>query len=194
MQRCMLVSVLWRIAGKPDYTNTGRAPFTDSQPNSWYAAALNWAVENKIVAGYDDGTFRPKDSITREQIAAFLYRFAGYLKLDTTARANFASFADASQVSSYAKDAMSWAVASELIYGKGKNNLDPRGTATRAEVAAFVMRFAKLMDKQAETTPEKQAQTEAAQTPASQVDPAPAEAPQAETDVPAEAAAPAENG
>ena len=89
---------------------------------------------------------------------------------------------------------MSWAVASELIYGKGKNNLDPRGTATRAEVAAFVMRFAKLMDKQAETTPEKQAQTEAAQTPASQVDPAPAEAPQAETDVPAEAAAPAENG
>ncbi len=194
MQRCMLVSVLWRIAGKPDYTNTGRAPFTDSEPNSWYAAALNWAVENKIVAGYDDGTFRPKDSITREQIAAFLYRFAGYLKLDTTARANFASFADASQVSSYAKDAMSWAVASKLIYGKGKNNLDPRGTATRAEVAAFVMRFTKLMDKQAETTPEKQAQTEAAQTPASQVDPAPAEAPQAETDVPAEAAAPAENG
>ena len=115
-------------------------------------------------------------------------------KLDTTARANFASFADASQVSSYAKDAMSWAVASKLIYGKGKNNLDPRGTATRAEVAAFVMRFTKLMDKQAESTPEKQTQTEAAQTPASQVDPAPAEAPQAETDVPAEAAAPSENG
>ena len=187
----MLVSVLWRIAGKPDYTNTGRAPFTDSEPNSWYAAALNWAVENKIVAGYDDGTFRPKDSITREQIAAFLYRFAGYLKLDTTARANFASFADANQVSSYARDAMSWAVASELIYGKGKNNLDPRGTATRAEVAAFVMRFTKLMDKQAETTPEKQAQTEAAQEPAPQE--ALAEAPQADAAVPAEAAAPAEN-
>ena len=143
LNRAMLAAILYRLAGEPAVTGES-SPFTDVAADAWYSTAVNWASENGIVSGMGDGTFAPMNAITRQQLAAMLYRYAQYSKLDTSARGNLDQFTDGSQVSSWASDAMAWAVGDGLISGKTANVIDPAGTATRAEVAAILMRFAKL--------------------------------------------------
>ena len=147
MSRAMLVTVLWRAEGSP--APKGTTPFTDLKAK-WYKDAVAWAYENKIVNGMSDTTFAPNNSITREQIAAIFYRFADFKGEDVTGREDISKFPDGSKVSKYAKEAMSWAVAEGLISGTkvdGKDYLDPKGNATRAQVATILMRYLTNFDK-----------------------------------------------
>ena len=106
---------------------------------------MAWAEANDIVTGYGDGTFGPTNPITREQLAVILYRFAQYLGMEAvTQEENLAGYADADSVSAYAVQAMNWAVGQGLVNGVGGNSLEPQGTATRAQVATILMRFADL--------------------------------------------------
>ena len=137
--RAMLVTVLYRLEGEPEVGENG---FNDVPEGEWYTDAVTWAAENKIVEGYD-GKFDPTGDITREQFATILYRYAKYkgYNISVGEDTNILSFADAEEISSWAKDAMQWAVGAGLINGKGENNLDPSGKATRAEMAAILYRF-----------------------------------------------------
>ena len=103
--------------------------------------AVYWARLNGIAGGYDDATFGPNDPITREQMAAILYRYAQYKGYDVSAKADLNKFTDADEISNYALEALQWANAEGLINGKGDGVLDPKGQATRAEAAAILMRF-----------------------------------------------------
>ena len=106
---------------------------------------MNWAAENKIVEGYGDGNFGPTKAVTREQLAAILFRYAQYKGMDSvTLEENLTGFADGDQVSSWAVSAMNWAVGQGIMNGKGNNTLDPQGTATRAEVAKMLMVYLEL--------------------------------------------------
>lgn len=141
MTRAMLVTVLWRFDGSmPGCTGS----FTDVPAGTWYTEAVAWAAENGIVNGTGNGKFSPNAKITREQMAAILYRYADFRLYSTSARGDLSSFPDAASVHSYAYDAMSWAVAEGFITGStvgGKAYLLPTGNATRAQVAAILMRF-----------------------------------------------------
>ena len=136
--RGMIVTILHRLSGEPAVS--GVCPFGDVAAGKYYEKAITWAAENKIVSGYADGTFGPDNAITREQLAAILYRYAQYKKLDTDAGAKLDSFSDAGNVSGYASEALSWAVSEGLING-ASGRLMPKGDATRAQVAAILHRF-----------------------------------------------------
>ncbi len=138
LSRAMLVTILYRLDGSPEAAD---GDFSDVESGSWYEDAVNWADENGIVNGYGDGTFGPDDDITREQMAAVLYRYAACEGYSLAASGGLAGFADASSVSAYAEKAVEWAVGSGLISGRGDGILDPAGTATRAEVAQILMNF-----------------------------------------------------
>lgn len=138
MTRAMLVTALHRLADTPEGSST---EFTDVERGAWYADAVAWAAANDIVSGYGRGLFGTNDNITREQMAAILYRYAGKDAHDISADGNLAQFTDREKISSYAADAMKWAVGAGLIDGKGNGILDPAGSATRAEVAAILQRF-----------------------------------------------------
>ena len=147
LTRAMLVTVLWRLAGEPAATQDCAFPDLGS-PNdpaaSWYLDAVAWAAEAGIVNGRPDGTFDPKGAITRQELATMLYRFAGVMKLDTSAKGDLSVFPDEDQVLAYAVDAMTWANGAGLVKGNsrdGVNYLDPWGNATRAQVATILMRF-----------------------------------------------------
>ena len=137
MSRAMLVTVLWRYEGEPA---GGENIFTDVPEDEWYTVPVIWAARSKIVNGVDTGIFAPEDNITREQMAAILYRYAQGKKIDTSARAELDAFPDAWNVDSYAQAPMKWAVAEGLINGSD-GELQPHGDATRAQVAAILMRF-----------------------------------------------------
>ena len=137
MSRSMLVTVLWRYAGKPV---EGSNDFTDVPAGEWYTEAIAWASHNGVVNGVGDGKFAPDEKITREQMAAILYRYSDQQKLDTAARADLSVFPDADDVSGYARDSVAWAVAEGLIKGDG-DYLNPQGNATRAQVATILMRY-----------------------------------------------------
>ena len=144
MTRGMLVTVLWRMAGKPEAK--AAAAFRDVDADQYYAVAVAWAKENGIVAGTSDTTFSPNAKITREQMASILYRYAKLNGMDVTKTADLASFPDADKVSAYAEEALAWAVENGLVSGTlrgGKAYLDPTGNATRAQVASILMRYAK---------------------------------------------------
>jgi len=100
-----------------------------------------WAEENGIVDGYGDGNFGPNDNITREQLAKFMYNYAEYKGYDVSARADLSAYVDAESVSSWAVDAMSWAVEVGLVNGIGDNTLSPQGDAQRCQLAVIFMRF-----------------------------------------------------
>ena len=140
--RAMIVTILYRQAGSPAVT--GGAAFTDVAAGTWYTDAVAWASANGIVSGYGEGKFGPNDPITREQMAAILCRYAGYRGMDVTKRADLSAFADAGQVSDYALETMRWAVAEGLITGTSETTLSPAGSATRAQAALILMRFAAL--------------------------------------------------
>lgn len=140
MTRAMLVTVLYRLEGEP--TLTGRSSFTDVRSGAYYEKAVIWAAANGIVTGTDSTSFSPAAKVTREQLAAILYRYAQYRKLDTDASAKLNSFTDADSVSAYASEALGWAVSEGLING-ASGKLMPKGDATRAQVAAILHRFVK---------------------------------------------------
>lgn len=141
LTRAQLVTVLYRAAGEPD---TGKQvnPFTDVADDTWYTKAVIWAANNGIVNGVAKNTFAPDDSITREQIAAMLYRYAG---AEAAKEDKLSAFPDAAKVSDWAKEALNWAVASGLINGvadaNGTASLEPQATATRAQIATILMRW-----------------------------------------------------
>ena len=141
MTRAMLVTVLWRYANAP---KPGANPFTDVPNGKWYTDAVAWAAENGVVNGVGDGKFEPDGSVTREQMATILYRYAQKVGIDTSKHTELSAFPDASRVSAYARASMQWIVAEGVIGGSRENGqdwLNPQGNATRAEVATILMRF-----------------------------------------------------
>ena len=133
--RAMIVSMLARLEGVESANNAGFADVS----NEWYATAVNWAANVGVVNGYEDSTFQPNTAITREQLAAILMNYAQYKGQDTSARADLNGYTD--QPSTWAQEAMSWAVAEGLITGVTADTLQPQGAATRAQVAAILQRF-----------------------------------------------------
>ena len=142
--RGMIVTMLYRLENEPAAASAG---FTDVAAGQWYTDAVNWAAANNIVNGYGDSQFGPTDTITREQMAAILYRYAQYKGYDVTASADLSAYTDAASVSSYAVSAMQWAVGEGLINGITDTTLVPGGSATRAQVAAILMRFCENVAK-----------------------------------------------
>lgn len=137
--RAMIVTILYRLEGSPAVTGT--SAFVDVPAGQWYTDAVNWAAANQIVKGTSATTFAPNDSITREQMAAILYRYAQYKGYDVTKKADLSGYSDNGQVSAYAKDALAWANAAKLINGVTNTTLVPQGNATRAQVSAILHRF-----------------------------------------------------
>ena len=144
MTRAMLVTVLYRLESQP--TVSGRSGFSDVKLNSYYEDAVTWAADNGIVNGTGATTFSPNANVTREQMAAILYRYAQYKQYGTTASAGLNGFSDAAKVSTYAKAPLSWAVAEKLVNGS-EGRLLPTGNATRAQVAAILHRFVENVAK-----------------------------------------------
>ena len=138
MTRAMLVTVLYRLEGEPAVY--GRSGFSDVQYNSYYEDAVTWAADNNIVNGTSTTTFSPNANVTREQMAAILYRYAQYKKYNTAASSSLNGFTDYATVSGYAVTPMQWSVAEKLINGNA-GKLMPTGNATRAQVAAILHRF-----------------------------------------------------
>lgn len=136
--RGMVVTVLYRLENQP---STSAASFTDVASGAYYANAVAWANANGIVSGYGSGKFGPNDKVTREQLAAILYRYAQYKKYDVSGANSLDGYTDAQSVSSYAVPALQWANAAGVVTGKSGSKLDPKGNAARAEVAAMLMRF-----------------------------------------------------
>lgn len=137
--RAMVVTILYRLDGEPAVMKD--IPFADVPAGQWYSNAINWAAANGIVDGYGNGKFGPDDTITREQMAAILYRYASYKGYSVSDLANLTGYTDAASVSEWASTAMRWAVAEGLIEGTSATTLSPSGDSTRAQVATILMRF-----------------------------------------------------
>ena len=142
--RGMIVTILYRLEGEPDTTASS---FTDAASGMYYADAVAWAQANSIVTGITETIFAPDQAITREQMAAILYRYAQYKGYDVTASNDLSSYTDASRISAYATAAMQWANAEGLITGNTSTTINPTGNATRAEVATILMRFCENIAK-----------------------------------------------
>ena len=138
--RGMIVTILYRLEGSPEVANS---TFTDVASTEYYAKAVAWGEANGIVKGYGEGIFGPNDLITREQLAAIMYRYSNYKKYDTSVGedTNILSYNDISELSEYAVPSMQWACGESLVSGIGNNLLAPRGNATRAQVATILMRY-----------------------------------------------------
>ncbi|MCC8047972.1 MAG: S-layer homology domain-containing protein, partial [Oscillospiraceae bacterium] len=141
--RGMIVTILYRIENEPEVG--GSSEFTDVADGEWYTNAIIWAEQNGIVLGYGNGEYGPNDDLNREQIAAILYRYAAYKEYDT-ARGGMAirEFDDYADISEYALEAMAWCINDGIIQGIGETTLVPQGDASRAQVAAILMRFLDL--------------------------------------------------
>lgn len=134
MNRAMIVTVLYRLEKSPAVT--GASKFTDVPAGQWYSDAVAWAAANKIVNGYDETTFGPMNAVTREQMAAILFRYEQVKGLENvTLEENLNRFPDQNKISAYAIPALQWAVGQKIINGNADGTLDPTGTATRAQVA-----------------------------------------------------------
>lgn len=143
MNRAMIVTVLYRLEKSPAVT--GASKFTDVTAGQWYSDAVAWAAANKIVNGYDETTFGPMNAVTREQMAAILFRYAQVKGLENvTLEENLNRFPDQNKISAYAIPALQWAVGQKIINGNADGTLDPTGTATRAQVAQI---FTNLLNK-----------------------------------------------
>ena len=144
MTRAMLVTVLYRLEGQPAVN--GRSGFSDVQYNGYYEDAVTWAADNGIVNGTSTTMFSPNANVTREQMAAILYRYAQYKKYNTAASSGLNGFTDHASVSGYAAASLEWAVAEKLVNGSA-GKLMPTGNATRAQVAAILHRFVENVAK-----------------------------------------------
>lgn len=142
MDRSMLVTVLYRLAGQPEVT--GANPFTDVEPGLWYTSAVIWAAQAGIVTGTPASAFRPDSPVTREQIAVMFQRFAAYIGRDTSQRADLTGYSDCASVSGYAEQSLQWAVGAGLFQGSA-GRLNPGGSAMRCEVATLFQRLDALL-------------------------------------------------
>lgn len=138
LTRGMLVTILYRLSDEPE---CGEPEFRDVKSDAWYSKGIAWAAENAIVNGVGDGMFAPDTNITREQIAVIMYNFSKFHEIDVSEKAEKLGYSDVSEISEWANDAMEWAVGYGLISGKGDGILDPKGNATRAEIATILMRY-----------------------------------------------------
>lgn len=143
--RAMAVTILYRLAGQPEVTNG--ADFSDVSEDAYYAQAVSWAANNNVMSGYPDGRFGVDDPITRQQLAAVLWRYAGSPTADRGT-----DFADESSIASYASAAVDWARANGIVNGKEGNRFDPNGNATRAEMAVILRNF---MDLEPDVIPDE---------------------------------------
>lgn len=142
--RAMIVSILYRLEGSPAVKD---GEFSDVKADAWYAESIAWAAGEGIVSGFGDGTFKPNDPLTREQMASILYRYAEYRGVDVSARRTLDAYSDAGAISLWATDVMSWANAEGLIAGVTNTTLAPQGTATRAQVAAMLECFVIMLEE-----------------------------------------------
>lgn len=142
MTRAMLAAILYRNEGQPPVVDIGA--FSDVK-DSWYASAVNWEVASGIVSGYSDGRFGVNDNITREDLAAILWRYVGRPTASPSQ-----DFSDESSIASYAAPAVDWARANGIISGKGNNRFDPKGSATRAEAATILRNYLVMNTKLSE--------------------------------------------
>lgn len=140
--RGMVVSILHRLSGSPA---TNAAIFDDVSPDDWYGQAVAWAAQAGIANGTSVDTFSPNAAVTREQLAALLCNFAAQQGMDTTARSELSTFEDAASVSAWARESVSWATAEGLLSGISATTLAPQGEATRAQLAAMLVRFSELL-------------------------------------------------
>ena len=146
LSRAMLVTILYRMDGEKAVS--GSSAFTDVVKGSWYEKAVDWASANGIVTGYDATHFGPNDHVTRQQMAAILWRYAKYKGLDVAANGTvMPDFPDRGQIASWAGEAVSWAYSRGVMNGRNDGRLDPNGKATRAEAAVMLSRFLNLTPK-----------------------------------------------
>lgn len=139
MTRGMMAAILYRLAGSPAVS--AENTFADVEPGAYYADAVVWISAGDIATGYGNGSFGPDDALTREQLAAILYRYAQYTGCDVAQKSDLSSFTDAGQISAYAAGALSWVNAAGILNGTGATTLSPKAPATRAQTAVFLMRF-----------------------------------------------------
>lgn len=140
--RAQIATIFYRLDGSPEVT--GKNSFTDveySPATTWYYDAVTWVQQSGVMGGYGNNLFGPNDPVTREQLASIFYRYAQYKGYDVSTAGSLDSFTDKDSVSAWAQEAMKWAVGNGILGGKGNNILDPKGTATRAEIAAMLHRF-----------------------------------------------------
>ncbi len=137
--RAMIVTILYRLEGKPATTTTGK--YDDVPAGQWYSEAVSWADANGVVKGFGDGTFRPDDDITREQMATIFQRYAALKNKADGKKADLSGYTDAAEVSLWALEGMQWANGTGLIQGRTATTLAPGATATRAEAATILLRF-----------------------------------------------------
>ena len=137
--RAQLVTILYRMEGQPAVS--GDLPFTDVEAGTWYTNAVGWAAQNGIVNGVGDDTFAPGNDLTREQLVTILYRYAEAKGYDVSASADLAGYPDGEEIQAYAREAMAWAVAENIIQGMEDDTLKPAGNASRAQIATILMRF-----------------------------------------------------
>lgn len=137
--RAQLVTILYRMEGQPAVS--GDLPFTDVESGTWYTDAVGWAAQNGIVNGVGDDTFAPGNDLTREQLVTILYRYAESKGYDVSASADLAGHPDGEEIQAYAREAMAWAVAENIIQGMEDDTLKPAGNASRAQIATILMRF-----------------------------------------------------
>jgi hypothetical protein len=142
--RALIVTILHRLAGEP--AGAPEADYTDVPAGRWYSAAIDWASHSGVASGYGDRRFGPTDPITREQMAAILYRYAASMGYDVSASAEVSQFSDARLVSGWAEDAVAWCVGAGLLQGSSPDVLDPKSNATRAQIAAIIQRFCAFYD------------------------------------------------
>ena len=143
--RAQIATILWRLEGSPVVNYA--MDYDDVADSDWYAEAIRWASSTGIVSGYDNGTFGPEDAITREQMAAMLYRYAEYKDYSVSDTGSLDQFPDGEDTSAWVEGAMSWAVAEGLISGGDGNVLQPQGNAIRAQAATILMRFCENIAK-----------------------------------------------
>ena len=139
MTRGMWVTVLHNLSSKPSYGYGFH--FSDVATGSWYDMPVQWAYSLGITSGTSESTFSPMQNITREQMVTMLYRYAKLIGVDSDNRASLSGFSDSDEISSYAYDAMCWAVTEGFITGMGDGTVDPKGNSTRAQVATVLTKF-----------------------------------------------------
>lgn len=144
LNRAMMVTILYRIAGSPAVEGT--PAFTDVPADQFYSAPVVWATANGITNGVSEHLFAPGKSLTRQELVAFLYRFAAYMGYDRTATTDLSVYTDAAKVQPYAVEAFQWAVAAGVIKGTSETTLDPELTTTRAQVSMMVYRLLSAQD------------------------------------------------
>ncbi|OOB79578.1 MAG: hypothetical protein BEN18_03730 [Epulopiscium sp. Nuni2H_MBin001] len=138
--RAQVTTILYRLEGS--VTNLPATSFDDVSESDWFAPAVAWAVHANVSHGFDDGTFRPNDNVTREQLAVIMYNYAIYKGYDVSGTSNIYDYSDGWTVSEWAKPAMEWVLSAGIMGGKVVGDLlDLKGTATRAEIAAIVNRL-----------------------------------------------------